>query len=187
MNKSFKERFSYEWILYLLVLVISISGWTAIYGIYHSPKNYEKIDIFFAGVINDYSFENEALKYLANTSLIEINISSSNTNDTSFNTKYNVVGLNNSDIVFIPKSIASKTKCEETFNEIDESYNQEFFIQEDKKYGIIIKNDVKEKLNKYFNFTSEEYVILFNEISVNCGKITNNSYDLVKWMVNYEI
>ena len=183
MNKLFKERLSYDWVYYVVVVILAISVWFYAFKLYHLPKKYEKLEIFFGGTVNDYSFEKDALEKLQDEGVLKVSISSIATSDKAFANKYDIVGLNNSDIVLVPLSIATKTACSLTFIELDDDYNCPYFTQEGKNYGLIINKDL---LSKYFIFDNEDYVIMINGGSVNAGSITSTAYSLVKWMVGYE-
>ena len=183
MNKTFKARLSYDWIYYVSVVILSIVIWMAAFSLYHMPKNYEKLTIFFAGNVIDYSFEDDAKAHLEDKGVLQVEIASCATDSFAFENKYNVVGLNNSDLVLVPISISNKTACSLTFVEINDNYDCSYFTQENKNYGIVVKKDL---LSKYFTFNDEDYVVMINGGSVNAGDITTNAYDLVKWMVGYE-
>jgi len=183
MNKL-KKTLAYDWIIYVLVVVISIFSWTMIFKIKHLPKKYESITIFYSGVVLDYSFEEEVKEKL---DIKKVEIASSNPSDTTFTNKYSIVGLNNADVVLVEEEIASKTDCSLSFKELDNNYNRTYFTQENKHYGIRLSKEDKELLGKYFYFLDKDYVLMIAEGSVNSGELTTNSYKLVQWMVNYEV
>ena len=144
------------------------------FRIYHEPKNNEKIMIFYAGDVVDYKIEKDGLI----EGLKKIELSSINPSMKTFKQKYELVGLNNSDIVIIPISIANNTACSESFKELEVYSNHEMYIQESHNYGIILNESDRDRLSSYFTFTSEEYVLLIND---NNKEIT---ISFIKWLLN---
>lgn len=173
MNKV-KNSIEYDWIYYLIGAVFSIIFWILMFRIYHEPKNNEKIMIFYAGEIKDYKLEKDGL----NDGIKRIELSSINPSMKTFKQKYELVGLNNSDIVIVPISIANDTACSLTFKELTSFSAHSMYTQESKNYGIVLNDSDKERLSLYFEFTSEEYVILIKD---NNKEIV---VDFIKWLIN---
>ena len=86
MNKRFKDTFSSEWVKYVVVIVLSVAIWIAAFGLYHAPKPYEKIELFFAGKVKDYSFSGVAEKSFDGIKKVEI--SSIGPSENTFYHKY---------------------------------------------------------------------------------------------------
>ncbi len=173
MNKV-KNSIEYDWIYYLIGIVFSVIFWIFMFRIYHEPKSNEKIMIFYAGEIRDYKLEKDGLT----DGVKKIEISSINPSMNTFKQKYEVVGLNNSDVVIVPISIANDTACSESFKELDNYTTHTMYVQESKNYGIILSDSDKERLSVYFEFASGEYVVLIKD---NDKEIVN---DFIKWLLN---
>lgn len=182
--KTKDNQFAYNWIYYLLVVVISCISWIVAFDIYHLPKDYESIKLFYAGNIKDYSFQEIALK---NNDLVSFELLSSNPADNTFKTKYNVVGFHGSDVLIVDIDVANSTACSEVFVELNDNYGLEFFSQQGANYGLMLTASMKNNLSSYFEFEQKDYVITVSANSVNAGTITNKAFDFVKWMVSYEI
>ncbi len=181
MNSYFKQSLSSEWVKYLVVIVLSVAIWVAAFGLYHAPKEYEKIEIFFAGTVKDYSFEKDAAK--SSSEIKKVELTSCSPSENTFYHKYSVVGLNGGDIVLVPLSIAEKTDCAATFlplNGIGESYSQG-----DASYGVFLPDSAISALSRYFKFGDERYVAFVVASSVNAGKLTDHAITFVKWLVEY--
>ena len=183
MNKK-NNQFAYNWIYYLLVIIISIASWTFAFNIYHLPKDYESIKMFYSGSVKDYSFKEKVLEHFDN--IVSFEIQSANPEDNVFNSKYSVVGFNGCDVLLLTYEVINQTACEEVFVELNDNYGNDYFVQQNKNYGIILSNDNKNNLSSYFDFKETDYVIAIAASSKNAGDITNNAYDYVKWIISYE-
>ncbi|GEM_PF-5407858 len=181
MNRYFKETFSSEWIKYVAVVILSILIMTAAFGLYHAPKEQEKIDLFFAGKVKDYSFEKSAKMSVEGIKKVEI--SSSDPKDNTFHHKYSVVGLNGADVVLVPLSIAEKTECKTAFYPLSEV--EDPYLQEGQAYGAFLPDQAKEALSRYFLFGEERYVVFVVASSVNAGRLSDRAIDFAKWLVRY--
>jgi len=187
MNKL-KNTLHYSWLYYVLVVLLAVALWLVSFNLFHAPKEFESLDIFFAGSIKDYQIEQEAQNALAEHGVKAVEFYSSNPADNTFATKYNVVGLNNCDVCIVPLSIAENTQCNLTFLELTDLYGCSPFVQEGKTYGILLPSEAKTALEQYFTFTNEEYVLLINESTVNSGSassLNKNAQIFVNWLVTY--
>ena len=182
MNKRFKDTFSSEWVKYVVVIVLSVVIWVAAFGLYHAPKEHEKIELFFAGKVKDYAFAEIAKR--SSKEIKKVEISSSNPAEAiPFGQKYRVVGLNGSDVVLVPQSVAESTDCKGSFLPLDGI--GEPFKQGEESYGVFLPENAIDALSRYFAFGEERYVAFVVASSVNAGKITDHAIDFVKWLVEY--
>lgn len=187
MKKRFLTRLAYDWIIYLLVAILSVFAWSFAFRVYHSPKPYESLYIFVGADVKDRSFESLAKSVLSSDGVELVEVRSAQPNDVVFSQKYGVVGLNNCDVVIVPQSVASSTHCEAYFVEWHISCGLSEFSQQSKPYGVVLENEQKAKLSKYFEFTEENYVVAIPSSSVNSGEdaLTDNSVKFVQWLVGY--
>ena len=181
MDSYFKRTFSSEWIKYVVVIVLSVAIWVAAFGLYHAPKEYEKIEIFFAGKVKDYSFDKVAVK--SSEKIKKVEITSCSPSENTFYHKYSVVGLNGGDVVLVPASVADKTDCKGTFAPL--SGIGEPYEQEGEAFGVYLPDHAIEALSRYFEFGEERYVAFVVASSVNAGKLTDNAIAFVQWLVEY--
>ena len=70
--KRFKESLATEWLKYVIVVILSVALWVSAFGIYHAPREYEKIEFFFGGGVHDHSFEKAAEKALDGVKKVQI-------------------------------------------------------------------------------------------------------------------
>ena len=180
MNR-FKASLQSEWLKYVIVIMLSCTVWLFAFGLYHAPKTYEKIDLFFAGTVRDYTFEKVAADVFPD--IRQVNIASSDPNANTFAHKYELVAFNGSDVVIVPESIAAQTYCAESFIEMPSM--GEMYYQESVAYGVYIPSESVQALGKYFDFKEERYVVLIPGSSANAGLLTENAYTFVEWLVHY--
>ena len=182
MNKRFKDTFSSEWVKYVVVIVLSVAIWIAAFGLYHAPKPYEKIELFFAGKVKDYSFSGVAEKSIDGIKKVEIS-SIAPSAGIQFDKKYEVVGLNGCDVVLVPLSVAEKTDCKGSFLPLEGM--GESFEQGGEAYGVFLPDSAIVALSRYFEFGEERYVAFVVASSVNAGKASDHAIVFVKWLVEY--
>jgi len=178
-----KKVFEHSLVYVILTIIGSILLWYFSFNLLYYPKEYESLEVFYAGTINSYSIENDSLKDLKDDNLRKIEVVSCDPTSITFDTKYDVVCLNNCDIAILPIDILDKTECSSCFVALSNSFGLEYYSQEGTNYGLILNN--KDSLKKYFNFTSSDYAIVIVASSVNYGDSSNNSYRLIEWLVNY--
>lgn len=183
MNRK-NNQFAYNWIYYLLVVIISIASWVFAFNMYHLPKDYESIKLFYSGTVIDYDFKDKVLDNFDN--IVSFEIQSANPDDNVFKSKYSLVGFNGCDVLLLTLDVIEQTACEEVFVELEDNYGLSYYVQQDKNYGIILSNENKNNLSSYFEFKETDYVITIAASSVNAGDITNNAYDFIKWILSYE-
>lgn len=180
MGKRFRETISSEWIKYLIVLILSIALWFWVFGLYHAPKDTEKIELFFAGEVKDYSFEDKACAEFDYLKSVSISAAYPWTGN-SFEQKYSLVALTASDVVIVPEEVAKETECKRAFVEL--SGLGEPFVQEDVAYGVYLSEEAKQKLAPYFGFDYERYVVFAVAASMNSGQVTDHSIQFIEWLL----
>jgi len=180
MNKRFFERLPSEWVKYVVVVILSVALWIWAFGLYHAPKENEKIELFFAGEVRDFAFEKEAADAFDELRSVEISYADPSLS-VAFEQKYSVVAMTVSDVVLVPESIATVTECKRAFVPI--SGIGEAFMQEDIAYGVYLSDAAKARLGAYFKFREERYVAFAPASSVNAGKETDHSLRFIEWLV----
>jgi len=188
--ERFKASLRVEWFKYLIVIELSVAIWVFAFGAYHAPRSNEKIEVFFAGTVKDYTFEKVAQENF--TELRSVQIASADPNANTFAHKYELVAFNACDVVILPESIASATLCKGSF--IEQQPCGEMFTQTEMGtdgveheviYGVYLPEKAVIGLGKYFEFTSERYVVLIPGSSLNAGGLTENAFLFERWLVEY--
>ena len=169
-----------EWVKYVVVVILSVALWIWAFGLYHAPKDIEKIELFFAGEVRDFAFEKDAADAFEELKSVEISYADPSLG-VAFEQKYSVVAMTVSDVVLVPESIANVTECKRAFVPI---YGLgEPFVQEDVAYGVYLSDAAKTRLGAYFKFREERYVAFAPAASVNAGKKTDHSIRFIEWLV----
>ncbi len=180
MKKRFLDSLPSDWIKYLVVIVLSVFLWLWVFGLYHAPKETEKLEVFYAGVVNDYEVEDIAAEAVG-VKLVSISSAYPRTGN-AFDEKYSLVALTASDVVIVPKEIADETDCERAFEPIvgieGEAYNRNGV-----QYGVYLSSERKQALSAYFTFEYDEYIVFAVAASMNSGQVTNHSFTLIEWLV----
>ena len=179
MNKTLRDSLPSEWIKYVVVVILSVVLWLWVFGLYHAPKDAEKIEFFFAGEVTDYTFEKEAAAVFDDIKKVEISAADPSLG-VAFNQKYSVVALSVSDVVVVPESIAKETECKRAFVVIEGV--GEPFVQEEVSYGVYLSDEAMARLGKYFKFKEERYVAFAPAASVNAGRETDHSIKFIEWL-----
>lgn len=179
MKKRFLDSLPRDWVKYLIIIVVSVMLWTWIFGVYHAPKETEKLEVFFGGVVKDYDFEEVAADAVDGVKKVTISVAYPWA-DNAFDQKYSVVGLTVSDVVIVPEKVAKETDCKRAFAELSVGVP---FVQEGVQYGAYLPAARKEELSAYFAFEYEEYVVFAVASSPNAGQATNHSFELIEWLL----
>ena len=179
MNKRFRETLPAEWVKYVVVVILSVALWIWAFGLYHAPKDTEKIKLFFAGEVRDFAFEKVAADAFDELKAVEISYADPSLG-VAFEQKYSVVALSVSDVVVVPESVAHDTACKRAFTPISEI--GEPFVQEEVAYGVYLSDEAKARLGAYFKFREERYVAFAPAASVNAGKKTDHSMKFIEWL-----
>jgi len=183
MLKRFKDTFPSEWVKYVVVVILSVALWIWFFGIYHAPQEYEMLEVFYVGEIRDYSFEKIAKEDLAIEGLRKVELNSAKPGESAFDTKVLMVGLGSSDIVIVPESLIDTIPYKGHVVELE----QGDFVKDGVIYGVYLPEKAKKSLSKYFAFGTDRYVVFAASTSVNAGKITDNSFKLIDWLVEQDV
>ncbi len=181
MKKKFFDSLPSDWVKYVVVILLSIGLWIWIFGLYHAPKESEKLEVFFAGVVKDYAFEDAAKGAVDGVKTVSVSSAYPWTGN-SFDQKYSFVALTASDVVIVPEEVATQTECKRAFAEMTIDTGKPF-EQEGVKYGVYLSAERKEELSAYFEFEYEEYVVFAVASSINSGQATNRSFELIEWLL----
>ena len=96
MKKRFLDSLPSDWIKYLVVIVLSVLLWVWVFGLYHAPKETEKLEVFYAGAVKDYAVEETTADALG-LKLVSISSAYPWTGH-AFDEKYSLVALTASDV-----------------------------------------------------------------------------------------
>ena len=180
MKKKFFDSLPHDWVKYIAVIILSVALWIWVFGLYHAPKETEKLEVFFGGVVKDYDFEEIACEAVDGVKTVSVSSAYPWTGN-SFEQKYSLVALTASDVVIVPEAVAKETDCKRAFAEL--SGIGEPFEQEGVKYGVYLSAERKEELSPYFEFEYEQYVVFAVAASANSGKVTDHSIRFIEWLV----
>lgn len=189
-NKRPTLNLQYNWILYLAVIVIAILWWSLAFQSFHAPTAEERVSVFFAGDTIDYSLA-DSLQQIYDIRLVEIH--SCNPNATEFATKFSVVGLNSCNIIILPKTIAEKTYCAESFVDLRELGlpTQNAYLQNDLSdannpvpvpFGIYLDNQL---LSKHFSIQADcDYYLFVAGSALNDdGKLYPRTLEVINYFL----
>ena len=180
MKRKILDSLPSDWIKYLVVIILSVALWIWVFGLYHAPKETEKLEVFYGGVVRDYDFEQVACDALDGVKTVGIS-SAYPWSGNSFEQKYQLVALTASDVVIVPEQVAHETDCKRVFLELDGMGVP--FEQEGVKYGVYLSAERKEALSPYFEFEYDEYVVFAVAESENSGKVTDHSIKFIEWLL----
>ncbi len=180
MKKRFLDSLPSDWVKYLIIVIVSVVLWVWVFGLYHAPKETEKLEVFFAGEVKDHSFEDVAAKAVDGVKKVTLSVAYPWWGN-AFDEKYSVVALTASDVVIVPEEIAKDTDCKRAFAEL--SGMGEPFVQEGVQYGAYLSKERKEELSAYFKFEYENYVVFAVASSLNSGQATDHSFKLIEWLL----
>jgi len=179
--KKLRDTLPTEWVKYIVVVIVAVALWSWVFGIYHMPKETEKIEVFFAGTLKDSSFDKEAEQAFDFLKLVETSATDPSLGAT-FEESYSAFVSSIADVVIVPESVADNTKCANAFaplSEIGEPY-----LEDGVRYGAYLSEEALTRLGKYFAFkTGERYVAFAALASVNSGKATDHSFLFIEWLV----
>ena len=181
MKKRFLDSLPTDWVKYLVVIILSIALWVWVFGLYHAPKESEKLEVFYAGVVANYDFERVAADAVDGVKSVSVSSAYPWTGN-SFDQKYSLVALTASDVVIVPEDVAAETDCKRAFEPITDIAGRAF-AQEGVQYGVYLPAEKKEALSAYFEFEYDEYIVFAVASSMNSGEVTNHSFELIEWLV----
>ena len=179
MKQRFLDSWPRDWVKYLVIVVVSVALWMWVFGVYHAPKETEKLEVFFGGVVKDYDFEEVAADAVDGVKKVTLSVAYPWAGN-AFDQKYSVVALTVSDVVIVPEKVAKETDCKRAFAELSVGVP---FVQEGVQYGAYLPAARKEELSAYFAFEYEEYVVFAVASSPNAGQATNHSFELIEWLL----
>ena len=181
MKRKFLNSLPTDWIKYLLVVILAIVLWMWAFGAYHAPKKTEKLEVFFAGSVKSYAFQDVAADAIDGVKKVSIS-SEKPEMGLVFKQKYVNVAQTSSDVVIVPEEVAKDTECKYAF-EVLEGIKGEPFVQEGVQYGVYLPEESLLTLSEYFELDYGRYVIFAVAASVNSGQLTNHSFELIEWLV----
>lgn len=181
MKKRFLDSLPSDWIKYLVVILLSVLLWVWVFGLYHAPKETEKLEVFYAGAVKDYAVEETTADALG-LKLVSISSAYPWTGN-AFDEKYSLVALTASDVVIVPKEVADETDCERAFEPMREGIEGESYSRNGVRYGVYLSSERKQALSAYFEFEYDEYIVFAVAASMNSGQVTNHSFELIEWLV----
>lgn len=189
-----RQRYLYHmknnWIFYLLVIVFSISFWIILFNLKFSNPSIPTINIFVSGQLTNQTFEKTIEVNFDNT--LAINAVSIDKNNEGYYDKLSLVGLISCEIIILPKSVAENLPLKNYMHQISLDFintnftNQdlEFYSLEDNHYGIKIDSTMMNSLKDYYHFSSEDYYLFINDISVDGdNNINNNVLEVIRFLL----
>ena len=181
MKKKFLNSLPTDWVKYLIVVILACVLWIWAFGMYHAPKKTEKLEVFFAGTVKSYAFEDVAADALDGVKRVTVSAEKP-WSGVTFKEKYTYVAMTASDVVIVPEEVAKETECKYAFEEMTDVVGKAF-VQEDVQYGVYLSEESKAALSEYFEFEYDAYVVFAVASSVNSGQYTRHSFELIEWLV----
>ena len=198
LRKRFEIALAYKWPLFIVLPVCAGLAISYLFGVYHQPLPYEKINLFVASLEtkSEAISENIQAKF-ADQNLKEVSITTSNPSDAIFNQKLKVVGYNRADLFLLPLSVLDDLTPSDVMlpfsEELIATYiNEEgrtYYIDEQLTFGVLLKSTAENSwLDEYINFVAEDYYLCINVKSKNVadfGMYDNAEYDLALQTFSY--
>lgn len=195
MNKSFKKLLRF-WYIYLISIVVAVTGTVYWCNFINRPKNEATISLFVATFQNNSTKLDDFLKNKSPEYLREINITTVNPKTTDYDYFMVNKGLNVADIFILGESKIYKELAENQFAPLKKEYLNTYFNYETEQYsrGILI-HKAGEKDNDLFKFKDEKdedenYYLFYRINSLHIGELNNSIYDtairFTKELLNYE-
>ena len=198
LRKRFEITLAYNWPLFIILPVCAGLAISYLFGVYHQPLPYEKINLFVASLETESEAISENIQAkFADQNLKEVSITTSNPSDAIFNQKLKVVGYNRADLFLLPLSVLDDLTPSDVmlpFSEelIDTYINGEgrtYYIDEQLTFGVLLKSTADNSwLDEYINFVAEDYYLCINVKSKNVadfGMYDNAEYDLALQTFSY--
>ena len=198
LRKRFEVALAYNWPLFIILPVCAGLAISYLFGVYHQPLPYEKINLFVASLETESEAISENIQAkFADQNLKEVSITTSNPSDAIFNQKLKVVGYNRADLFLLPLSVLDDLTPSDVmlpFSEelIDTYINGEgrtYYIDEQLTFGVLLKSTADNSwLDEYINFVAEDYYLCINVKSKNVadfGMYDNAEYDLALQTFSY--
>jgi len=198
LRKRFEIALAYNWPLFIVLPVCAGLAISYLFGVYHQPLPYEKINLFVASLETESEAISENIQAkFANQNLKEVSITTSNPSDAIFNQKLKVVGYNRADLFLLPLSVLDDLTPSDVMlpfsEELIATYiNEEgrtYYIDEQLTFGVLLKSTAENSwLDEYINFVAEDYYLCINVKSKNVadfGMYDNAEYDLALQTFSY--
>ncbi len=182
-NKYPNPKLQYNWIWYAVVLCVAVVWWVLAFQMYHIPPASEQVTIFVTGEVTDRTLA-QTLEDAYDIRLVEVY--SSKKEASEFQTKYSVVGLNSSYILLIPKDVAEKTYCAESFVSLEEMglVCENAFQQKDEQTGEVLAFGVPadpQILARHFKTDGEYYLFVGGKGVDENGKLHPHTLEVLRY------
>lgn len=197
-RKRLEIALAYNWPLFIVLPVCAGLAISYLFGVYHQPLPYEKLNLFVASLETESEAicENIQAKF-ADQNLKEVSITSANPNDAIFNQKLKVVGYNRADLFLLPLSVLDDLTpsdvmlpfSEELIANYINSEARTYYVDEQLTFGVLLKSGSEDSwLDDYIDFVAEDYYLCINVKSKNVadfGMYDNAEYDLALQTFSY--
>ena len=198
LRKRFEIALAYNWPLFIILPVCAGLAISYLFGVYHQPLPYEKINLFVASLETESEAISENIQAkFADQNLKEVSITTSNPSDAIFNQKLKVVGYNRADLFLLPLSVLDDLTPSDVMlpfsEELIATYingeDRTYYIDEQLTFGVLLKSTAENSwLDEYINFVAEDYYLCINVKSKNVadfGMYDNAEYDLALQTFSY--
>ncbi len=182
-NKYPNPKLQYNWLWYAAAVCVGIVLWVLSFQMYHIPPASEKVTIFIAGTVTDGSLADK-LEDAYDIRLVDVY--SSQKNATEFATKYEVTGLSSSYILLIPRDVAEKTYCAESFVPLEEMGLSctDAFEQKDEETGQMLAFGIpadREVLSRHMKGEGDYYLFVGGKGVDENGKIYPHTLEVLRY------
>ncbi len=198
LRKRFEVALAYNWPLFIILPVCAGLAISYLFGVYHQPLPYEKINLFVASLETESEAISENIQAkFADQNLKEVSITTSNPSDAIFNQKLKVVGYNRADLFILPLSVLDDLTPSDVMlpfsEELIATYingeDRTYYIEQQLTFGVLLKSTAENSwLDEYINFVAEDYYLCINVKSKNVadfGMYDNAEYDLALQTFSY--
>jgi hypothetical protein len=198
LRKRFEIALAYNWPLFIILPVCAGLAISYLFGVYHQPLPYEKINLFVASLETESEAISENIQAkFADQNLKEVSITTSNPSDAIFNQKLKVVGYNRADLFLLPLSVLDDLTPSDVMlpfsEELIATYingeERTYYIEQQLTFGVLLKSTAENSwLDEYINFVAEDYYLCINVKSKNVadfGMYDNAEYDLALQTFSY--
>ena len=198
LRKRFEIALAYNWPLFIILPVCAGLAISYLFGVYHQPLPYEKINLFVASLETESEAISENIQAkFADQNLKEVSITTSNPSDAIFNQKLKVVGYNRADLFLLPLSVLDDLTPSDVMlpfsEELIATYingeDRTYYIEQQLTFGVLLKSTAENSwLDEYINFVAEDYYLCINVKSKNVadfGMYDNAEYDLALQTFSY--
>jgi hypothetical protein len=197
-RKRFEIALAYNWPLFIVLPVCAGLSISYLFGVYHQPLPYEKINLFVASIETESEAMRENIQTeFSDQNLKEVSITNANPSDAIFNQKLKVVGYNRADLFLLPLSVLEDLTpsdvmlpfSEELIATYINSEARTYYVDEQLTFGVLLKGGAEDSwLDNYIDFVAEDYYLCINVKSKNVadfGMYDNAEYDLALQTFSY--